>query len=165
MTLIWISLLKTFLDIILISLLDINIKGALWCCLEALQYMINDHKAGVERVLEKSVVNICSNSIKTHNASNIIYISSKAALQSLTESLALHYGKHARFNAVAPGLISSNLTSNRYSAAKERVLNKTPTGKLSTPQDVSKVVKMLLLGSPAINGQTIYVDGGRTVGS
>jgi 3-oxoacyl-[acyl-carrier protein] reductase len=147
------------------KILDINIKGALWCCLEALKYMKNDLKVAAESKSEKSVVNICSNSIKTLNASNIIYISSKAALQSITESLALHYGKQARFNAVAPGLISSNLTNNRYSAAKERVLNNTPTGKLPTPQDVAKVVKMLLIGSPAINGQTIYVDGGRTVGS
>jgi 3-oxoacyl-[acyl-carrier protein] reductase len=147
------------------KILDINIKGALWCCLEALKYMINNDNVVAERAPEKSVVNICSNSIKTHNASNIIYTSSKAALQSLTESLALHYGKHARFNAVAPGLIYSSLTSNRFSAAKERVLNNTPTGKLSTPQDVSKIVTMLLLGSPAINGQTIYVDGGRTVGN
>ena len=147
------------------KILEINIKGALWCCLEALKYMTKGMKTSFPSITEKSIVNICSNSIKTHNASNIIYISSKAALQSLTESLALHYGKHARFNAVAPGLISSNLTSSRYSAIKERVLKNTPTGKLPTPEDVAKVVKMLLLGSPAINGQTIYVDGGRTVGS
>jgi NAD(P)-dependent dehydrogenase (short-subunit alcohol dehydrogenase family) len=147
------------------KILDINIKGALWCCLEALKYMNNDVKVPVESKSEKSVVNVCSNSIKTLNASNIIYISSKAALQSITESLAVHYGKQARFNAVAPGLIYSNLTNNRYSATKERVLKNTPTGTLPTPQDVAKVVKMLLMGSPSINGQTIYVDGGRTVGS
>jgi 3-oxoacyl-[acyl-carrier protein] reductase len=147
------------------KILDVNIKGAFWCCLEALQYMTNNHKVDLESTSENSVVNICSNSIKTHNASNIIYTSSKVALQSLTESLALNYGKYARFNAVAPGLISSNLTSNRYSTIKEHVLNNTPTGKLSTPYDVAKIVKMLLMSSPAINGQTIYVDGGRTVGS
>ena len=57
------------------KILDINIKGALWCCLEALQNMTNDHKAAVESESEKSVVNICSNSIKTHNASKYyIYI-------------------------------------------------------------------------------------------
>ena len=147
------------------KILGINIKGALWCCLEALKYMNNDSKTPIEKVTEKCIVNICSNSIKTHNASNIVYISSKAALQSLTESMALHYGKYARFNSVAPGLISSNLTNKRYSEVKERVLSKTPTGALPGPEDIAEAVKVLLLDSISINGQTLYVDGGRTIGN
>jgi 3-oxoacyl-[acyl-carrier protein] reductase len=147
------------------KILDINFKGAMWCCFEALQYMIKESEVASNGVAGKSIVNVCSNALKTHNASNLVYISSKAALQSLTESLAWHYGKYARFNSVAPGLISSSMTDERFNQVKDRVLSVTPTGVLVSPEDVAATVSMLLLSSSAINGQTLYVDGGRTIGN
>jgi NAD(P)-dependent dehydrogenase (short-subunit alcohol dehydrogenase family) len=145
-------------SITLDKIFNINFKGASFCSFEALKYFTkSESKCGV--------VNIVSNSLKTHNASNIMYIASKAALQSFTESMSVHYGEYARFNSVAPGLIRSNMTQGRYENSENIVMKKTPIGRLTTPKDVANTVKFLLLEDTVINGQTLYVDGGRTVGS
>jgi len=143
-------------SVILNRIFDVNFKGASFCTFEALKYM---------PIGKGSVVNILSNSLKTHNASNIMYIASKAALQSFTESMSVYYGKLARFNSIAPGLIKSDMTKNRYKYSESIILEKTPTGRLSTPEDVAYAVRFLLLEGKGVNGQTLYVDGGRTVGS
>jgi 3-oxoacyl-[acyl-carrier protein] reductase len=139
-------------------ILSVNFKGALWCCLEGLEYFKKNPG-------NNSVVNICSNALKTHNASNLVYISSKAALQALTESLALHHGQVARFNTVAPGLIASKMTKGRFTQVQQIILNKTPIRQLATADDVAETVKMLLCGPAALNGQILFVDGGRTIGN
>lgn len=141
------------------KIFEVNFRGAVLCSFEAVKYILkNDSNNG-------NVVNIVSNSLKTHNASNIIYIASKAALQSFTESMAVHYGEFVKFNAVAPGLINSNITNSRYKRIEQSVLDKTPVGRLASSKDIANTVKFLLLDNVAINGQTLYVDGGRTIGS
>ena len=135
------------------------------CCFEFIRCIKEELKDNNEKKSNKSVINILSNSIKTHHASNIIYTSSKAALQSLTESLALHYGKYARFNAIAPGLMNSELTADRFEKVFGDVLKKTPIGRLVSPLEVSILVKILITDMKSINGQTIYLDGGRTIGN
>lgn len=146
------------------SMMNVNFKGTVWCCLEIIEWMKKIRDSGVNSKSRCSIVNISSNAIKTHNASNIFYISTKSALQLFTESMALYYGNYARLNCVAPGLILSNITKNRFNKSKDYVLSKTPTGELAKPEDIAIVVKMLLLDSSAVSGQTIYVDGGRTIG-
>lgn len=147
------------------KIIGTNYLGAMQCCFEFIRYIKEELKDNNEKKSNKSVINILSNSIKTHHASNIIYTSSKAALQSLTESLALHYGKYARFNAIAPGLMNSELTADRFEKVFGDVLKKTPIGRLVSPLEVSILVKILITDMKSINGQTIYLDGGRTIGN
>lgn len=142
-----------------------NYTGAMYCCFEFIKCVKEELKDNASIKLNKSVINILSNSIRTHHASNIIYISSKAALQSLTESLAIHYGKYVRFNSIAPGLMKSELTSDRFEKISKDIIKKTPIGKLVEPSDISNLIKMLITDMKSINGQTIYLDGGRTIGS
>ena len=110
-----------------------------------------------------SVVNVTSNAVKTLNASNEHYISSKAAVEQLSKYYAYHFGSKMRINCVAPGLMLSNLTNKRYEFIKKKVLKKTPLKKLITSSEVAELIVGTLIDYKGLNGETIYIDGGRTI--
>jgi enoyl-[acyl-carrier protein] reductase III len=92
---------------------------------------------------------------------------SKAALESLTRSLAWELGsKGIRVNAIAAGVIDSP-TIRLHPRADEivsRALEQTPAGRLGTGEDIARVVLFLL--SPLaewITGQTLIADGGMSL--
>ena len=67
-------------------------------------------------------------------------------------------------NAIAPGYIETDMTSQLKEKAREQILNNIPIGRLGTPQDIAGVC--LFLASPEadyITGQTIVVDGGMAI--
>lgn len=82
----------------------------------------------------------------------------------LTLSAAASYAsKGIRFNAVAPGLVKSNMTRRLWeteaAAAASREMH--PLGRLGEPDDVAAMIETLLLPSSGwITGQVIGVDGG-----
>ena len=97
----------------------------------------------------------------------VAYDASKAGVINLTRSLAVEWGKyHVNVNAVAPGMIESNLTRKRledrefYKYFVERI----PLQRIGQPEDLSGIV--IFLSSDAsdwITGQTIIADGGQTL--
>ncbi len=104
-----------------------------------------------------NVINILSNSIKTLNASNGIYIAMKSALKSFTEYCALHYSKKAKFNAVAPGLILSKNTKNFYHKRIKELKKKNSNAFSLQPSDVSRIVIDKILNKK-INGKCIFIS-------
>ena len=92
---------------------------------------------------------------------------SKAALESVVRHLAAELaGENIHVNAVSAGLVETDALRhfpNRDELIK-RSLEKTPAGRLTTPEDVADAV--LFLCSPLadmIHGQTIIVDGGYSI--
>ena len=111
-----------------------------------------------------SVLNIAS--MSSFRAVPIVpgYGAGKAAIVQMTKNLAVAWAKdHVRVNAVAPGLIESNMTSvmKGIPAFEQPEMDRTPMGRWGTPEDIAPAY--LFLASPAarfITGQTLCVDGG-----
>lgn len=92
------------------------------------------------------------------------YAAAKAAVAALTATAALEYAPAVRVNAVAPGAVHTGLTDPLLSGipgAKQWWADKTPLGRVGTPDDIADVV--VFLCSPLaryVTGQNIVVDGG-----
>jgi NAD(P)-dependent dehydrogenase (short-subunit alcohol dehydrogenase family) len=95
------------------------------------------------------------------------YGAAKAGVVQMTKTLAVAWARHGiRVNAVAPGIIETNMTAPMmaFESLIEPILERTPMRRLGTPDDVAPVV--LFLAGPAaryVTGQTIPVDGGFSV--
>mgnify|MGYP001159968873 CR=1 FL=1 len=110
-----------------------------------------------KKTQNNNVINILSNSIKTLNASNGIYIAMKSGLRNFTEYCAFHYYQKARFNAIAPGLIFSKNTKKFYFKRMKELKKKNPRTLNLKPSDVSKVVIDKILNKK-INGKCIFIN-------
>ncbi|RNL52074.1 SDR family NAD(P)-dependent oxidoreductase [Arthrobacter oryzae] len=106
-----------------------------------------------------SIVNIASTDAYIGSYRSIAYSASKAALLSVTRSLANILGpRGVRVNAVTPGWVDNGITAESYEAA-----SLTPLGRNGLPEDIAKVVAFLLSPEAAfITGASIVVDGGYT---
>lgn len=156
------SLLETS-DELFDRLYAVNIKGVLYSYRAAAKAMIP--RGGGRIIGASSVAGV------TGHANNGAYGCSKSAVRTLTQSAAREWGRHnITVNAYAPGVVDTNMLSDGVLGSvkeeargeyKERILNMTSTGRITSPEDIAGLVTFLV--SPAaknITGQAILVDGG-----
>jgi NAD(P)-dependent dehydrogenase (short-subunit alcohol dehydrogenase family) len=95
------------------------------------------------------------------------YAAAKAGVAAFTASLALEYGPLVRANAVSPGMIATALTGpllDNFPDLVERMVAKTPAGRIGEPEDIADVVVFLCSDlARFITGQNIVIDGGMTL--
>jgi NAD(P)-dependent dehydrogenase (short-subunit alcohol dehydrogenase family) len=132
--------------------------------------VFNGMRAGVPHLLAGgggAVVNTSSISATRPSAGETPYSAAKAAVIALTSSAALEYGPVIRVNAVAPGMIRTNLTRPLLEIvpdADEHYGRMTPAARVGEPEDVADVMVFLCSElSRFVTGQTIVVDGGMTL--
>jgi 3-oxoacyl-[acyl-carrier protein] reductase len=127
---------------------DVNVQGVLQLSL------------GIRTQLSKpaSIVNIASTDAFLGGIDTMAYAASKAALISLTRSLAVNMGAdNIRVNAIAPGWIDTAMGTKLPAMAIEH----TPLGRLGTPVDIAGIVAFLLSEDAGfVTGTTIVADGG-----
>ncbi len=93
-----------------------------------------------------------------------VYCQSKAALLMQTKSLAREYAPNVRVNAVAPGSIIWPEEDNQLTEDQQQlIINKTPLKRHGNPTFIAQAVSALV-DNPFITGQTLRVDGGRSLG-
>jgi len=112
-----------------------------------------------------SIVNISSHAGKSGLGSSMVYASSKAALNTLTLSLARHFAPNVRVNAVCPGFVGTDWMAPRFEPEqfekfKETVASLAPLKTLVLAEDVAEAVLWFALGGTKITGQQLTIDGG-----
>lgn len=140
------------------AVINVNLKGTWLMCREAAIAM-KKQKSG-------RIVNIASRAwLGNPGQSN--YSASKAGVVAMTRVLALELGRYNVYvNAVAPGLIDTPLTQKLDNAVLQKLIAAQPTRTMGTPDDVANIVSFLTSGNTQfITGQTIYVDGGKSIGA
>lgn len=110
-----------------------------------------------------SIVNIASVSALRPSPGTAAYAAAKAGLLSLTQTLAVEWAPKVRVNAIAAGMIATELAHLHYGddAAQARVAATVPLGRLGTPRDVGDLV--VFLASPLagyVSGATLLMHGG-----
>jgi len=121
-----------------------------------------------QRMIERGfgrIVNMSSISALRARPNSIAYAASKAGVTGLTKSVAEALAGHnIRMNAIAPGLIDTEILDGVDQATRDRLVDATPLGRIGTPDDVADLARFLLSDeSRFMTGQTIVVSGGRVM--
>ena len=136
------------------TVLNTNLKGA-FNFVQAVQRSMIKQRSG-------RIINISSVIGLIGNAGQANYAASKAGLLGLTKSLAREMASRGiTVNAVAPGLIETDMTAVLSEEIRKTILSKIPLGSLGAPDDIASAVAFL--ASPEaryITGQVLAVDGG-----
>ena len=136
------------------SLVRANLTSLFYCCRIVIRKMIPQKKG--------KIVNISSISGILGTPGQANYAATKGGMISFTKSLARELGPfNIHVNAVAPGLIESEVVSKMPKEKVEAIVKSSSLGRLGKPEDVAQAVLFLASGlSNYITGQTIVVDGG-----
>lgn len=122
-------------------------------------------KAGMSQRRFGRIVNMSSISALRARKMSIAYAVSKAGMTALTKSLAEAVAEHnIRVNAVAPGLIDTDIIQDVDPQVRESIVANTPLGRLGQPDDIAEIVLFLLSDrSRFMTGQTLVASGGRVM--
>jgi NAD(P)-dependent dehydrogenase (short-subunit alcohol dehydrogenase family) len=110
-----------------------------------------------------AIVNIASRAY-LGNFGQFNYSMSKGGLVGLTRAMALSLAPHIRVNAVAPGLISSEMSMGIPEDIREKMVDSIPLDRMGTPEEIANTVWFLLTPlSGYITGEVVVVGGGRSL--
>ncbi len=135
------------------EIVETNCKGVFLCMRAATKMMM--------KKMSGKIINLSSIVGINGNSGQIVYSGSKAFLIGLTKSAAKELGMYGiTVNAVAPGLIDTDLTKDLNEDIKQDLLNNISLGRIGTPEDVAKVILFLCSElSDYVSGQVIGIDG------
>jgi len=132
-----------------------NVKAPFWLS-EAAYPSLQEHHG--------SIINLTDIHAETPLRDYAAYCQTKAALMMQTQVLAKEYAPMVRVNAVAPGAIAWPLGDNTLTESqKKAILSKTPMQCHGSPLWIADAV-LCLVENQFITGQTLRVDGGRSLG-
>jgi len=135
--------------------MEVNLRGAFLMTRAATKLMIRRKSGG-------RVINIASTSGTMGNAGQANYSAAKAGLIGFTKAAARELAHWSILvNAVAPGLIETDMTAAISPEAREGLLAQVPLRRIGTPREVAEVVRFLAGDAAAyITGQVFHVNGG-----
>ena len=96
------------------------------------------------------------------SAGQTAYAASKAAVGNIARSAAKELGRHnIRVNAVAPGVIETDMTAHLGEKVIAERIEDTALGRLGKPEEVAKAIRFLASDEAAfVTGQILGIDGG-----
>jgi NAD(P)-dependent dehydrogenase (short-subunit alcohol dehydrogenase family) len=131
----------------------VNLRGLLLCCKHGIRAMLRSGGG--------AIVNVSSvASLNTEAAASLVYSAAKAGVNSVTKSLAVHYGTQGiRVNAIAPGFTETERT--RSPEWRRRTETKAALGRAAQPEEQGEVAAFLVSDRASyVTGAIIPVDGG-----
>jgi 3-oxoacyl-[acyl-carrier protein] reductase len=136
------------------TVLTTNLTGTYHCIRAASKIMMKQR--------EGKIINITSVVAEMGNKGQANYCAAKAGVIGLTKTVARELAsRNVQCNAVAPGLIDTDMTSVLPDSAKEVLLQSIPLGRMGKPEDVAHLVVFLASReADYITGQVLNVDGG-----
>jgi 3-oxoacyl-[acyl-carrier protein] reductase len=139
------------------QVISTNLTGAFYCTRTAARPMMKQRSG--------KIINISSVVGLSGNAGQVNYAAAKAGIIGVTKSAAKELSSRGiTVNAVAPGLIQTDMTAKLSEDVKTELASRIPLGRLGSPEDIANLV-LFLAGpfSDYITGQVIAVDGGMTM--
>jgi 2-deoxy-D-gluconate 3-dehydrogenase len=140
---------------------SVNLRGVYFCSQQVGKVMLGQ-KSG-------KIINIASVAgfLLRAGIPNSVYATTKAGIIMLTKALAEEFSGHGiRVNCVAPGYFATPLVADRLEDPKTResILSSTPLKRVGGAMDiVGPVVFLASEASRFMTGQTLFVDGGRSI--
>ena len=135
-----------------------NLSGPFWMCRAIARPMLKA-KSG-------RIINMSSVAGRMGNAGQANYASAKAGLIGLTKTVARELASRGiTANAIAPGLIETELTADLPDAARQFVLDSTPLGYIGSVEDVAAAAVYFASDEARyVTGQVLGIDGGMMMG-
>ena len=139
------------------KVMETNFMGSLYCMSAAGKYMVGQGSG--------SIVNVLSIMAERGAPKRGPYSASKAALQAVTRTAAIEWGKKGiRVNGVGPGYIETPLMTEYFESGrvnKRAIEGAVPMGRVGKPEEIAKVILFLASDdSSYVTGQMVFVDGG-----
>ena len=89
------------------------------------------------------------------------YAASKAAVNSLTATFAIELAPHIRVNAVAPGVVLTEMGKSIPEEHRAKLLESVPLARFGEPADIAHAILYLCSDLAGyVSGQTLHVNGG-----
>ena len=133
-------------------MLQNNLNSVFYCTQEVLPTMISKKNG--------CIINISSIWGVTGGSCEVAYSTTKAAINGFTRALAKEIGpSNIRVNAIAPGIINTEMNKNLSKKDLENIKNEIPLEKIGKPEDIAKCAKWLM-EDDYTTGQVISINGG-----
>lgn len=119
----------------------------------------------IERGAHGCIVNVSSILHMVGVPGTSVYAATKGGISGFTVSLAREVARHGiRVNTVAPGFIDTEMNSEWTAEYRSRLTADIPMRRFGEPDEVARAVAFLVEDATYMTGQTLVVDGGRTIG-
>lgn len=134
------------------KIINTNLNSVFYCNQQALKYMIPEQQG--------CIINISSIWGETGASCEVAYSTTKAAINGMTKALAKEVGpSNIRVNAIAPGIIDTDMNRNLTNEELEPIKEQIPLNKIGKALDIAKCVKWLI-EDEYTTGQIISINGG-----